>query len=401
MPPEIIGEDGNPIDTIYISTIKNIPVDVCVEANDPEGNIAGISSVVSHTGNGSAEDLLDLCFTFVPALDFIGMDTLTVQVCDDGIPSKCDTVIVVADVQPEPDATPYIVDITGVTIDTLYFETDEDVALDFCLYVDELEDEELELGSITEAGDSTAHGTLNENDEGPYCFTYQPEENYFGESSWIIKVCNDSIPAGCDSVVVIIDVLPVNDAPVAVNDTVTAISSYPLTGNVTDNDYDIEGDALIVNENPEANPMHGAVVLQPNGDFEYIADPGYLGEDRFTYVVCDDGDPSLCASAEVIITVDEIPLKVYNAVSPNGDDLNDFLYIEGIEYYPDNVLSIYDRYNNLIFETPGYNNDNITWVGQANKGISKKDLPGDTYFYILNPGDGTPLLKGFIMLKIE
>ena len=192
-----------------------------------------------------------------------------------------------------------------------------------------------------------------------------------------------------------------NDTPVAVNDTVTAISSYPLTGNVTDNDYDIEGDALIVNENPEANPMHGAVVLQPNGNFEYTADPGYLGDDRFTYVVCDDGDPSLCASAEVIITVEEIPLKVYNAVSPNGDDLNDYLHIEGIEYYPENVLSIYDRYNNLIYETPGYNNDNITWVGQANKGVSKKDLPGDTYFYILNPGEGTQLLKGFIMLKVE
>ncbi len=401
MPPEIIGEDGNPIDTIYVSTIQNVPVDVCVEVNDPEGNIAGISSVVSHTGHGSAEDILDLCFTFIPAPDFVGTDTLTVQVCDDGIPSKCDTVIVIADVDPEPDDTPYIVDLTGITIDTLYFETDEDVALDFCLYVDDPKNEELELGSISEAADSTAHGTLNENDEGPYCFTYQPEENYFGESSWIIKVCNDSVPAGCDSVVVIIDVLPVNDAPVAVNDTVTAISNYPLTGNVTDNDYDIEGDELIVNENPEANPMHGAVVIQPDGDFEYTADPGYLGEDRFTYVVCDDGNPSLCASAEVIITVDEVPLKVYNAVSPNGDDLNDFLYIEGIEYYPDNVISIYDRYNNLIFESPGYNNDNITWVGQANKGISKKDLPGDTYFYILNPGDGTPLLKGFIMLKVD
>ena len=401
LPPEIVGEDGSPIDTIYISTIQNVPVDVCVEARDQEGNITSISTVISHTGNGSAADLIDMCFTFIPALDFIGTDTLTVHVCDDGIPSKCDTVIVIADVEPEPDATPYIVDVTGTTIDTVYFETDEDVALEFCLYVDVPEGEELGLGMISEAGDSTAHGTLNENGEGPYCFVYQPEENYFGQSSWIIKVCNDSVPPACDSVVVIIDVLPVNDEPVAVNDTVTAISNFTLTGNVTDNDYDIEGDNLIVNENPEAGPMHGAVVLHPDGNFEYTADPGYLGDDRFTYIVCDDGNPSLCASADVVITVEEVPLKVYNAVSPNGDDLNDFLYIEGIEYYPDNLLSIYDRYNNLVYETLGYNNNNVTWVGQANKGMSTKDLPGDTYFYILNPGEGTPLLKGFIMLKVE
>jgi gliding motility-associated-like protein len=101
----------------------------------------------------------------------------------------------------------------------------------------------------------------------------------------------------------------------------------------------------------------------------------------------------------VKITIQDVPLKVWNAVSPNGDDLNDFLFIEGIEYYPKNSLSIYDRYNNLVYETAAYNNNTITWQGQANKGISTKDLPGDTYFYILNPGDGAPLLKGFIMLK--
>jgi len=401
MPPVIVGEDGNPIDTIYVYTYVNQPVDVCVDVEDPEGNNTTVTSVVSQTGHGSGEDLDSLCFTFMPEYNYIGSDTLTVLTCDDGIPSACDSVIVIAIIEPEPDYTPYIVNTSGSTIDTLYYQTDEDVPLDFCLIVDIPEDVNLDLGTITEAGDSTGHGILGPNDEGPFCFTYQPEENYNGESSWIIKVCNDSIPPGCDSVVVIIDVLPVNDEPVAVNDTVTTIRNDVATGNLTDNDYDIDGDDLIMNTNPEANPMHGSVTLHPDGSFEYTADPGYLGEDRFTYVVCDDGDPSLCAAADVIITIEDVPLKVYNAVSPNGDDLNDFLYIEGIEYYPDNLLSIYDRYNNLVYETLGYNNNNITWQGQANKGLSTRELPGDTYFYILNPGDGLPLLKGFIMLKME
>jgi gliding motility-associated-like protein len=146
-------------------------------------------------------------------------------------------------------------------------------------------------------------------------------------------------------------------------------------------------------------PVHGTVVFYSDGSFEYNPDQGYYGDDSFMYEVCDDGEPSLCDTAEVLVTVEDVPLKVYNAVSPNGDDLNDYLFIEGIEYYPDNWLSIYDRYNNLVCEIPGYNNENNNWQGQVNKGISTRDLPGDTYFYILNPGDGTPLLKGFIMLK--
>jgi gliding motility-associated-like protein len=504
-PPVIVDDEGNPIDTIYVTTEEGIPVDVCVEIIDRDGNEAAISTALSQTGNGSVDDLDSLCFVYDPNPDFVGNDTLTVIVCDEGSPSKCDTVIVIVEVIPfnnppqivdendipadtlklqviknvstkiliraidpdndstkvtriqswtdkntvknndlndmsftyqpnddftgidtlevivsdtgipsksdsailivsvEPDysTSPYAIDSDGSRIDTLYYVTDEDVPIDFCFTINNPDEEDFGISQITPSGEDTANGTMTNTDEGDFCLTYIPDENFFGQSSWVVLICNDSIPVTCDSVVVIIDVLPVNDAPVAVNDTITAMKNYTYKGIVTENDYDIEGDNLILNESPEANPLHGTVILYRDGSFDYEADPGYYGDDRFTYVICDDGDPSLCASADVVIHVEDVPLKVYNAVSPNGDDLNDYLYIEGIEFYPENFLSIYDRYNNLVYETLGYNNNNIIWQGQANKGISKRDLPGDTYFYILNPGDGTPLFKGFIMLKKE
>jgi gliding motility-associated-like protein len=252
---------------------------------------------------------------------------------------------------------------------------------------------------INPSGENTAHGTLAEIDDGDLCLLYTPEKDFHGQSIWDLEICSDSLPGLCDGVVVVINVLPVNDAPVAVNDTVTAVKNNMIEGIVTENDFDIDGDNLILTESPVVNPMYGTVVFYSDGSFEYDPDKGYYGEDSFMYEVCDDGEPSLCDTAEVFVTVEDVPLKVYNAVSPNGDDLNDYLFIEGIEYYPDNWLSIYDRYNNLVYETLGYNNENNNWQGQVNKGISTRDLPGDTYFYILNPGDGTPLLKGFIMLK--
>ena len=301
--------------------------------------------------------------------------------------------------EPQPNPSPYVVDTEGGRIDTLYLETYEDTALDFCLDLNNPNNVDIAITAIQPAGENTGHGTLSEQENGDYCFFYEPDENFNGTSEWVIQACTQTDDPVCDSVVVIIDVLPVNDPPVALNDTVTTTKNYAISGNVTDNDYDIDGDNLIVNETPETNPMHGSLQLHSDGSFNYTPDEGFYGEDGFSYVVCDDGDPSLCASANVIITVEDVVLKVYNAVSPNGDDLNDFLYIEGIEYYPNNFLSIYDRFNNLVYEVFGYNNNNISWEGQANKGISTRDLPGDTYFYILNPGDGTPLLKGFIMLK--
>ena len=283
--------------------------------------------------------------------------------------------------------------------DTLYYETEEDVPLDICLDVLNESNLDLNFTLINPSGDNTANGTLVGTDDGDLCLLYTPEKDFHGESIWDLEICSDSLSYLCDGVVVVINVLSVNDAPVAVNDTVAAVKNNMIEGIVTENDYDIDGDNLILTESPVVNPVHGTVVFYNDGSFEYNPDKGYYGDDSFMYEVCDDGEPSLCDTAEVLVTVEDVPLKVYNAVSPNGDDLNDYLFIEGIEYYPDNWLSIYDRYNNLVCEIPGYNNENNNWQGQVNKGISTRDLPGDTYFYILNPGDGTPLLRGFIMLK--
>ncbi|WP_211356979.1 Ig-like domain-containing protein, partial [Phaeodactylibacter luteus] len=44
-----------------------------------------------------------------------------------------------------------------------------------------------------------------------------------------------------DTVVIIYDVTPVNDAPVAMNDSYTTPEDTPVMGNVTDNDTDIDG----------------------------------------------------------------------------------------------------------------------------------------------------------------
>ena len=400
-PPQIVDDNDIPADTLDFEVFTNINTEICVRAIDPDNDQTMVTSIVSLTGNSVPDnvEMDDMCFIYVPSEGFTGIDTLEVIVCDTGIPSMCDSAFLIIQVEPQPNPSPYVVDTEGGRIDTLYFETDEDTALDFCLDLNNPNNVDIAITAIQPAGEDTGHGTLIEQENGDYCLLYEPDENFNGTSEWVIQACTQTDDPVCDSVVVIIEVLPVNDPPVALNDTVTTTKNYAISGNVTDNDYDIDGDNLIVNETPEANPMHGSLQLHSDGSFNYTPDEGYYGEDGFTYVVCDDGDPSLCASANVIITVEDVVLKVYNAVSPNGDDLNDFLYIEGIEYYPDNFLSIYDRYNNLVYEVFGYNNNNISWEGQANKGISTRDLPGDTYFYILNPGDGTPLLKGFIMLK--
>ena len=97
--------------------------------------------------------------------------------------------------------------------------------------------------------------------------------------------------------------------------------------------------------------------------------------------------------------MEDLPLKVYEGFSPNGDGVNDYLRIDGLDYYTNSEVSIFDRYNNLVFQMKGYNNEDKVWRGQANKGPGSNELPEETYFYFISLGDGSPPMKGFVILK--
>jgi gliding motility-associated-like protein len=70
-----------------------------------------------------------------------------------------------------------------------------------------------------------------------------------------------------------------------------------------------------------------------------------------------------------------LPVRIANALTPNGDGSNDVFYIENIERYPNNRIIIYNRWGNQVYTATGYNND---WDGA--------DLPEATYYYILELG---------------
>ncbi len=93
----------------------------------------------------------------------------------------------------------------------------------------------------------------------------------------------------------------------------------------------------------------------------------------------------------------EKELVVYNAVSRNGDGLNEFLRIENIESFPVNKFSLFNRWGDKMFEIENYNNAENVFDGRANfNGLS--ELVSGTYFYVLEI-PGRESLRGFISVK--
>ena len=91
-------------------------------------------------------------------------------------------------------------------------------------------------------------------------------------------------------------------------------------------------------------------------------------------------------------------ISVFNAVSPNGDGRHDFLKIENITSYPDNLVIIYTKRGEKVFEMSGYDNVSNVFVGEANVG-SFGSLPNGTYYYWIDRNDGAKPQTGFFVLN--
>ena len=98
------------------------------------------------------------------------------------------------------------------------------------------------------------------------------------------------------------------------------------------------------------------------------------------------------------ISTEPLCLFVYNEFSPNDDGVNDTFVISCIENFPNNSIKIFNRYGSLVYEKSKYDN---TWNGIGNVGngvIKDKVLPSDTYYYILDLGDGGQPKNGWLFL---
>ncbi|WP_340075535.1 gliding motility-associated C-terminal domain-containing protein [Leptobacterium sp. I13] len=86
-------------------------------------------------------------------------------------------------------------------------------------------------------------------------------------------------------------------------------------------------------------------------------------------------------------------------MTPNGDGLNDYFVIEGIEMQPNNTLSIYNRWGSLVYEVDGYANT-FNGVANVSSAVNKnKGLPTGVYYYILELKEQGITTQGYIYIN--
>ena len=106
------------------------------------------------------------------------------------------------------------------------------------------------------------------------------------------------------------------------------------------------------------------------------------------YVITVTDGCETVSSDTMTVELQDCELQVGNAFSPNGDGFNDFFEIANIQFYPNNTVLVYNRWGKKVLEQTGYTNN---W-GADN------DVTAGTYFYVVDPGDGSDFLKGYVTI---
>lgn len=95
-----------------------------------------------------------------------------------------------------------------------------------------------------------------------------------------------------------------------------------------------------------------------------------------------------CESEAQIISIEFLlcDIIIPSAFTPDGDEINDFWEIKEIDFiYPNNVVQVFNRWGNKIYESLKGSYNEMPWKGEIN-GVS---LPTGSYYYIIDYNNGT------------
>lgn len=176
---------------------------------------------------------------------------------------------------------------------------------------------------------------------------YTPNPDYFGQDSLTYEIRDAQ--GATDTAQVFITVKKINNPPVAVEDHVSTYANTPADFDVTANDYDVDGDQVILNS-IDTNPISGSASII-DGKIRYEPNTDFVGSDSLVYNITDGngGFASATVFIEVVkentppVAVDDQATvyanstnNVINVLSNDYDEDGDTISIDSITSQPTN-----------------------------------------------------------------
>jgi VCBS repeat-containing protein len=185
--------------------------------------------------------------------------------------------------------------------------TNEDQALTGKLTATDVDNAQQEL--TFRVGTQPRNGSVQVASNGD--FNYTPTGNFDGQDTFGFMV-NDGKRDSTKEALVTINIVPVNDAPVAGDDSVGTDEDVPVTvpaSSLLANDTDVDGDGLALAS--VGNAVNGSTVLNGDGSAVFTPSANFNGTGSFEYTVSDGHGGTDTAIVTVAVSpVNDAPVGV-------------------------------------------------------------------------------------------
>ncbi|EPW6724387.1 tandem-95 repeat protein [Vibrio parahaemolyticus] len=272
---DAIEEDGGSIIITTEELLSNV--------DDEDKDTLSVENLIIDKGNGTLVDNGDGTWTFTPQIDDDTEVSFTFDIIDD----KDQVVSGSANLDILP-----INDAPNAENDVITTEEDTAVTIDVLVNDSDVEGDAL---SIQSASVPSEQGSVDIVD-GKLVFT--PAENFNGEATITYIVTDGDLT---DEAKVTVTVTPVNDSPVAVDDTTSIQEDTAVTIDVLPNDSDMDGDKLSIES--ASVPKEQGTVEVVDGKLVFTPAENFNGDAEITYTVTDG---QLTDEAKVTVTVNPV-----------------------------------------------------------------------------------------------
>ena len=281
------------------TTPEDFPVNINVLVNDSDPDGDPLTVTTASAGNGTVTIRPDGTIDYTPNADFNGTDTITYTISDGNGGTSTATVTVT--VGPVNDPPVAVNDAAS---------TNEDTPVTVAVLAN---DSDIDGNPLTVTAATSPDGTVAINPDGTITFT--PNANFNGVATISYTISDGQ--GGTSTATVTVDVNPVNDPPVAVNDNAATPEDTPVTVAVLTNDSDVDGDPLTVTA---ASSPNGAVTINPNGTITFTPNADFNGPTTVTYTISDgNGGTSTATVTLTVAPVNDVPVANPSTATTNED----------------------------------------------------------------------------------
>jgi gliding motility-associated-like protein len=345
---------------INTTLLLNDTLRICLPVGDLPQPASSLTTCATPT-YGTVNITNNACFEYIANSSFVGTTQFCMLQCN-AATTLCDTTFVNVTIY-------YAVPGSATVLDTVGINS----TAQFCPPTNQLNAPPFTVTQICTNTSPNIHFQLINN-----CLYYTG--NSAGQDTACVVIC-DALGA-CDTTLLYIAAFPTprpNDDSITVP--VQTLSVIDILAN--DNLYGIPVTSVTLLNGTQ----DGTIRVTTDNKISFKSSAGVCR--NILPIFCKICTAAGCDSTTLYIKViceAEKPLTVYTFMSPNNDGYNDAFRIDGLQKFPNALLSIYDRWGSLVYQQADYKND---WLGTMNNA----PLPDGTYFYVLELKDADSAVK--------